>query len=163
MHSLRKPSPPWSAVSARSKEPSRRLARRSHAIQEAKHWRGCSSPATIRRSSCFGTPRGSRRKVEGDSMRRTLFFLVVAACLTRTAAAQSRFNRRLPLAPDGTIRIHNLAGIVRLHGWDRDSIAATGEVGRGSKRFFMGGDRTAVKLGIYIPNDDVTAAEPSTP
>lgn len=95
-------------------------------------------------------------------MRRTVFLLVLAACLTSTAAAQSRFNRRLPLAPDGTIRIHNLAGIVRLHGWARDSIAATGEVGRGSKGFFMGGDRTAVKLGIDIPNDDVTTAEPST-
>ncbi len=95
-------------------------------------------------------------------MRRTLFLWALATCLTSTAAAQSRFNRRLPLAPEGTIRIHNLAGIVRLHGWDRDSIVATGEVGRGSKGFFMGGDRTAVKLGIDIPNDDVTTAEPST-
>ncbi|HJU66682.1 MAG TPA: hypothetical protein VJ650_00440 [Gemmatimonadaceae bacterium] len=95
-------------------------------------------------------------------MRRILFLWVLAMCLTSTVAAQNRFNRRLPLASDGTIRIHNLAGIVRLHGWDRDSIVATGEVGRGSKGFFMGGDRTAVKLGIDIPNDDVTTAEPST-
>jgi hypothetical protein len=51
---------------------------------------------------------------------------------------------------------------VRVHGWDRDSIAATGEVGRGSKGFYMGGDRSAVKLGVDIPNDDVTTAEPST-
>jgi hypothetical protein len=95
-------------------------------------------------------------------MRRTLFLFILATCLTSAAAAQNRFNRRLPLAPDGSVRIHNLAGIVRLHGWDRDSIAATGEVGRGSKGFFMGGDRTGVKLGIDIPNDDVTSAEPST-
>jgi len=95
-------------------------------------------------------------------MRRTLVLWVLTICLTSTAAAQSRINRRLPLAADGTVRITNLAGVIRLHGWDRDSIVATGEVGRGSKGFFMGGDRTAVKLGIDIPNDDVTTAEPST-
>ena len=95
-------------------------------------------------------------------MRRTLFLWVLTMCLTSSAAAQSRINRRLPLSPDGTVRITNLAGVIRLHGWDRDSIVATGEVGRGSKGFFMGGDRTAVKLGIDIPNDDVTTAEPST-
>lgn len=95
-------------------------------------------------------------------MRRTLCFFVLSICLTSAASGQSRTTRRLPLAPDASIRIHNLAGIVRLHGWDRDSIVATAEVGRGSKGFFMGGDRTGVKLGVDIPNDDVTTAEPST-
>lgn len=95
-------------------------------------------------------------------MRRTLLLFVLTTCLTSAAAAQRPINRRLPLASDGAIRITNLAGIVRLHGWDRDSIAVTGEVGRGSKGFYMGGDLTAVKLGVDIPNDDAAAAEPST-
>jgi hypothetical protein len=95
-------------------------------------------------------------------MRRTLVLLLVMTCLTSAASAQRPFDRRLPLARDGSIRITNLSGIVRVHGWDRDSIAATGEVGRGSKGFYMGGDRSAVKLGVDIPNDDVTTAEPST-
>ncbi|HEY7407404.1 MAG TPA: DUF4097 family beta strand repeat-containing protein [Gemmatimonadaceae bacterium] len=95
-------------------------------------------------------------------MRRTTVLLLVMTCLTSAAGAQQPFDRRLPLARDGSIRITNLSGIVRVHGWDRDSIAATGEVGRGSKGFYMGGDRSAVKLGVDIPNDDVTTAEPST-
>lgn len=95
-------------------------------------------------------------------MRRALLLFVLTTCLTSAAAAQRAINRRLPLASDGAIRITNLAGIVRLHGWDRDSIAVTGEVGRGSKGFYMGGDRAAVKLGVDIPNDDAAAAEPST-
>jgi hypothetical protein len=95
-------------------------------------------------------------------MRRVLFLLLLTTCLTSVAAAQRPVSRRLPLAPDGSVRITNFAGTVRLHGWDRDSIAATGEVGRGSKGFFMGGDRTAVKLGVDIPNDDPTGVEPST-
>ena len=95
-------------------------------------------------------------------MRRALFLFVLITCLTSVAAAQRAINRGAPLASDGAIRITNLAGIVRLHGWDRDSIAVTGEVGRGSKGFYMGGDRTAVKLGVDMPNDDAAAAEPST-
>jgi hypothetical protein len=95
-------------------------------------------------------------------MRRALSLLFLTTCLTSAAAAQQTIDRRLPLMRDGHIRITILTGIVRLHGWDRDSIAATGEVGRGSKGFYMGGDRTGVKLGVDIPNDDATAAEPST-
>ena len=95
-------------------------------------------------------------------MRRALFLLALMTCLTSAAAAQRSINRRLPLAPDGAIRITSLTGVIRVHGWDRDSIAATGEVGRGSKGFYMGGDRSGVKLGVDIPNDDPTAAEPST-
>ena len=95
-------------------------------------------------------------------MRRALFLLALTTCLTSTAAAQRSINRRLPLAPNGAVRITSLTGVIRVHGWDRDSIAATGEVGRGSKGFYMGGDRSGVKLGVDIPNDDPTAAEPST-
>ena len=95
-------------------------------------------------------------------MRRILFLCAMTMSLTSAAAAQRSIERGLPLSADGSIRITNLAGVVRLHGWNRDSIAVTGQVGRGSKGFFMGGDRTAVKLGVDIPNDDVTTAEPST-
>jgi hypothetical protein len=95
-------------------------------------------------------------------MRRILFLCILTMSLTSAAAAQRPIERGLPLSADGSIRITNLAGVVRLHGWNRDSIAVTGQVGRGSKGFFMGGDRTAVKLGVDIPDDDVTAAEPST-
>src|SRR5688500_19269120 len=95
-------------------------------------------------------------------MRRALFLLALMTCLTSAAAAQRSINRRLPLAPDGAIRITSLTGVIRVHGWDRDSIAATGAVGRGSKGFYMGGDRSGVKLGVDSPNDEPTAAEPST-
>jgi hypothetical protein len=95
-------------------------------------------------------------------MRRVLSFVLLTMCLTSAAAAQRPINRGLPFARDGAIRITSLTGIIRIHGWDRDSIAATAEVGRGSKGFYMGGDRTAVKLGIDIPNDDPGTVEPST-
>lgn len=95
-------------------------------------------------------------------MRRVLSLIVLTACLTSVAAAQRPVSRRVPFTPDGSVRINNLVGTVTLHGWDRDSIAVSGEVGRGSKGFYMGGDGTAVKLGVDVPNDDPRAAEPST-
>jgi hypothetical protein len=95
-------------------------------------------------------------------MRRIPYLLALAACLTSAAEAQQSVSRRLPLARDGWVRITNFIGVVRVHGWDRDTIAVTGEVGRGSKGFFMGGDGNAVKLGVDIPGDDPRAAEPST-
>ena len=95
-------------------------------------------------------------------MRRVLSLLTLAFCLTSAAEAQQPVSRRLPLARDGSVRITNFIGVIRVHGWNRDTIAVTGEVGRGSKGFFMGGDGSAVKLGIDIPNDDPRAAESST-
>ena len=49
-------------------------------------------------------------------MRHILFLLLATTCLTSSAAAQRSINRRLPLAPDGAVRITNFAGVVRLHG-----------------------------------------------
>ena len=57
-------------------------------------------------------------------MRRVLFLPILLTCLTSVAAAQRQIDRGARLARDGAVRIHNLTGVVRLHGWDRDSIAA---------------------------------------
>ncbi len=95
-------------------------------------------------------------------MRRVLSALFLATCLTSPLTAQQKVARRLPLDPDGAVRITMLVGTVRVYGWNRDSIAATGRVGRGSKGFYMGGAPSGVKLGIDIPNDDISAVEPSS-
>jgi hypothetical protein len=88
--------------------------------------------------------------------------LLLLCCLTSNALAQRQVNRRQPLQSDGAVRITNLVGTIRVHGWDRDSIAVTGEISRRGMGFFMGGDRAAVKLGVDTPSEDVSAADPST-
>jgi len=53
--------------------------------------------------------------------------------LPHVARGQQRTDQVRPASPVGAVRIQNLAGSVRVAGWDRDSIAVTGSVtGKGS-------------------------------
>ncbi len=65
----------------------------------------------------------------------------------RSASAQQPVERRFPLAATGFVKIFNFSGSIRIVGWDRDTIAVAGTMARGL-RFFGGGSRDAVKLGI---------------
>ncbi|HEX9581578.1 MAG TPA: DUF4097 family beta strand repeat-containing protein [Gemmatimonadales bacterium] len=83
---------------------------------------------------------------------KTMVFLVgwcalLAAPGAPAAWAQQRIDRRIPLAADASIRIHNMMpGSVRVSGWDRDTLAVTGTAAPGG--FFMGGSGRAAKLGV---------------
>ena len=59
-------------------------------------------------------------------MKRILLFLLFAGITAADAAAQRDINRKLWVAPDGYIRLYNLAGSVRVQGWDQDSLWITG-------------------------------------
>jgi hypothetical protein len=63
------------------------------------------------------------------------------------AWGQETIDRRLPIAADASIRIHNMmGGSVRVSGWDRDTIVVTGTASPG--RFFFGGGERAAKMGV---------------
>jgi hypothetical protein len=73
--------------------------------------------------------------------------VLLAALLAATPLpAQEKIDRRIAIASDASIRIWNLAGITRIIGWDRDSIAVTGTVPTGA--FYMGGSGRGAKLGV---------------
>ena len=97
-------------------------------------------------------PIAARGRAPGRArrMRRTALrvaWLAAAWCgMAATAGAQERLDRRLPADRDLSLRIFNLTGAVRVIGWDRDSVAVTGTLGKGL-RFAMGGTRSAMKLG----------------
>jgi len=79
----------------------------------------------------------------------TLATAIAAGAQTPQApqAQQQTIRRGWALAPDGAVKIHNLVGRVRVVGWDRDSVAVEGTM-PASLRFFGGGARSGVKLGI---------------
>src|SRR5690606_33686275 len=82
--------------------------------------------------------------------------LLVAA----PAAAQRRVAERLPAAPDGYVRVHNIAGSVKLIGWDRDSVAVTGTVhDTPNERVTVQRDGDGVTVGRWAST--VARAEPS--
>ena len=75
--------------------------------------------------------------------------------LPPAAVAQSReqrLDRRMAVDQDVSIRIHNMAGSVRIEAWDRDTLAITGTISdAATNRFFIGGSRRAAKMGIEGP------------
>ena len=85
-------------------------------------------------------------------MRRHWFVLfVLAACLPRAGTAQTPIHRGRLIAPDAAVRVFNIAGTVRVTGWDRDSVDVTAVVPKGAGEFMFGGGSGGVKMGINPP------------
>jgi hypothetical protein len=84
---------------------------------------------------------------------------VALLALAVPLAAQQKIDRRIAIAPDASIRITNMAGVVRISGWDADSIAVTGTVAAGAG-FFFGGKGQFAKMGVE--RKDETLAEPGS-
>lgn len=80
--------------------------------------------------------------------------LGVAALSTFVTGAQSQVKvvRGLHLAADGSVRISNLVGSVRVTGWDRDSVSLRGSLPKGDK-LFMGGGPQGMKAFVEPLND----------
>ena len=85
------------------------------------------------------------------------FWLPALASLALTAplAAQSAIARSLPADSEASIRIFNLTGSTTIIGCDRDSVRVTGRLPAGGGRFYMGGSRSGMKLGIESPADQL--------
>lgn len=83
-----------------------------------------------------------------------LGLLLIALSPVDAQIVDQRIDRRIPFDPDGSLRIYNMTGSIRVEAWDRDTIAITGTVPRGrSNQFFMGGTRRGAKMGIEAPTD----------
>lgn len=91
-------------------------------------------------------------------MRAFALFTALALAAPGGLRAQEPISVRRPIAPDASIRIHNLVGSTRVIGWDRDSIAVTGSAGG---RFYFGASARDAKLGVELPLDEASAS-PST-
>lgn len=77
--------------------------------------------------------------------------------LTAGLTAQERIERTIPVAGDASIRITNLAGTIRVRGWNRDSISVTATIPPGGGSFFLGGRDRIAKLGVYTAGDTLGA------
>ncbi len=83
---------------------------------------------------------------------RLVLLLLVVTSHAYGQTAQERIDRKIPMDPDGSLRIYNMTGSVRVEAWDRDTVAVTGtKSGGSSTRFFIGGSRRGAKFGIEGP------------
>ena len=78
---------------------------------------------------------------------------VSAALLVAAPAAWAGtpINERAPADPRGAGEISNVAGTVRVSGWDRDEVEVTGELGEGAERLeFTSGDKVT-RIKVILP------------
>jgi hypothetical protein len=86
--------------------------------------------------------------------------IALLAGLAVPASAQRPIAERFAAAPDGYIRIQNIAGSVKVMGWDHDSVAVSGTVSdTPTERFEVQRGDGSVKLGIW--DTTVESARPS--
>jgi DUF4097 and DUF4098 domain-containing protein YvlB len=86
-------------------------------------------------------------------MKRIGIVAVALALAALPALGQQRVDEKKPAVKDGVVDIRNVAGSVRVTGWDREEVAVTGTLGRGTERleFSASGNRTLVK--VVIPHN----------
>ena len=63
----------------------------------------------------------------------TLSLLLLSAVCALPAAAQTAVKQTHPQAHGGRVEIENIAGQVRVRGWDRDEVSLTGTLGPGQR------------------------------
>lgn len=86
--------------------------------------------------------------------------IALLAATAQPATAQREIAERFAAVADGYVRVQNIAGSVKVIGWDRDSIAVSGTVyDTPAERFEVQGGDGAVKLGLW--DTSVERAEPS--
>jgi len=62
-------------------------------------------------------------------------------------AAQTTVDQKRPAAPDGAVSIENMAGSVKVTGWDKAEVQVRGTVGEGGELSFEGsGRRTHIEI-----------------
>ena len=69
----------------------------------------------------------------------------------RSRPAQEAINAGMPASSTAAIRIWSLTGSIRLTTWARDSVSVRGRLDASAGRFFLGGTREALKLGVESP------------
>ncbi len=82
---------------------------------------------------------------------------LMATVLSTSAHTQTKVNRGIRLDANGAVRIYNLGGSVKVVGWNRDSVAVRGSIGKGAT-FHMGGGHAGMKMFVEDADERNPAA-----
>jgi DUF4097 and DUF4098 domain-containing protein YvlB len=76
---------------------------------------------------------------------------VVLMAVPPVAVAGTPINERAAADPGGAVEVSNVAGTVRVSGWDRNEVEVTGELGEGAERLeFVTGDKVT-RVKVILP------------
>ena len=78
------------------------------------------------------------------------FVLTALAALIALPVMAEDINETIDAADDGHVHISNIAGSVTVTGWDRDSVAVTGTLGRNVNELILkrNGDKVTIKVEV---------------
>jgi len=68
-----------------------------------------------------------------------------------SAGAQQRVDQRKATGATGVVEIHNVAGSVRVVGWNRNEVHVTGELGRGTDRLDLADEGGRLVVRVVLP------------
>jgi DUF4097 and DUF4098 domain-containing protein YvlB len=77
--------------------------------------------------------------------------VMALAAIAAPAVAQQTLNEKRPASKDGVVEVHNVAGSVKVTGWDRDEVEVTGTLGRGSERLEFTGSGARTEVRVVLP------------
>ena len=82
-------------------------------------------------------------------MKRTAFILMMVLAGPAWLAAQTPVDERRPAAADGVVEIENLAGSIKVFGWDEAAVQVTGTLASGAELDFdSSGQRTTIEVEV---------------
>ncbi len=85
-------------------------------------------------------------------MRRPTVLALVTVLAALPAMAQEKVDQRRPASRDGVVEISNISGSVTVNGWDRDEVAVTGTLGRGTERLDFSGSNGRTTIKVVLPH-----------
>jgi len=68
-----------------------------------------------------------------------------------SAHAAKPIDETRELAADGILEVHNVAGLIRVVGWNKSSVAIRGELGDGTAGLDIRGDRKSLRIEVKLP------------
>ena len=99
--------------------------------------------------------------------RSTILLLAAALLVAAPAEAQRTVERSRAARADGVVEIENIAGSIRVEGWDRNEVAMTARLGRNVEEVEFTGDAGHTKIRVVYPRrgnsggSDVTVRVPT--
>jgi hypothetical protein len=86
-------------------------------------------------------------------MRALSFLALGLLAAAANGLAQQRLDEQGPAARDGTVKITNAVGTVRVTGWDMDQVAVTGTLGAGAERLEFSTGERETKIRVVLSSD----------
>lgn len=93
----------------------------------------------------------------GRSM--TLFAAAALLAASPAIRAGTPINERAAADPAGSIEVSNVAGTVRVTGWDRNEVEVTGELGKGTEKLEFAVADKVTRIKVILPGKSYDVEE----